>query len=380
MPRNLIAVDALVRGANPVTPAAAAALRLDAVQQELRELIVREGPPWHATLPQRPRSAPRARGRLVVCLALSAAAVIAAMSLGGVFSAGRPAIAWAAELVHFAEASPLVLLEQPGWQVNYANEDSANEGEIHFAGPASAEAALYWRSGSLTSWMADRAASADLTTTASVLGTTAHVYQYAGGRPGDEDITALWEYGGSVLEFRTGIADVAAFEALLGSLRQVDVNTWLSALPSSVVTTAGRTAAIASMLQGVALPPGFDPSTVTGSGLTSDRYQLGATVVGTVACTWFKRWSDGRASGNASEVQQAIAALATAKDWPIINQMSSEGAYPQVLEAFAAAMPSGHWYGRPLAGDVDSGLGCPRLGLQLAPSVQLGAPSAVGGR
>ncbi len=136
------------------------------------------------------------------------------------------------------------------------------------------------------------------------------------------------------------------------------------------------------MLQGVKLPPGFDPSTITGAGLTSDRYQLGATVAGTVACTWFKRWSDARSSGDSSGVQQAIAAMATAKDWPNLQEMSRSGAYPQVLEGLAAAMASGSWYGRPLEGDVNSGLGCPALGIPLtvppATGLQATRPSPTG--
>jgi hypothetical protein len=123
----------------------------------------------------------------------------------------------------------------------------------------------------------------------------------------------------------------------------------------------------------VTLPPGFDAASITGAGLTSDRYQLGATVAGTVACTWFKLWSDARRSGDAAGVQRAIDALATAKDWPILQEMSNSGAYPQILEMLAAAMPSGLRSGRPLEGDVNSGLGCPALGVPLtagAPLIQ----------
>jgi hypothetical protein len=310
--------------------------------------------------------------------------VLVGLSVSGVF-AGRTGTAWGAELVRFANASPLVLLDQAGWRIDYANEDTAKEGELHFTTrPVSAtpsedsttEAALNWRTGTLSSWMADRASSADLTTTAPVLRTVAHVYQYAGGQPGHQDITALWEYDGRVLEFRAGAADIGAFESLLASLRAVDTNTWLSALPASVVKTTDRAAVIASMLHGVILPPGFDPSTITGSDLTSDRYQLGAAVAGTVACTWFKRWSDARSTGDTAGVQQAIAAMATAKDWPILQEMSKSGAYPQVLEQMAAAMPSGRWYGRPLEGDVNSGLGCPALGIPLTvPGSTPGGPT-----
>ena len=372
-------VDALLGAANPLSAAAAAALAMDDALAELCEGVLSQPAPAQAPPSRRHRIANARTPRLAVSLAAVVAAAIVALSVGGVF-AGRAGTAWGAELVHFAQASPLILLEQAGWQVDYANEDTPQDGEMHYTsspipppstGATSAtednttNAALFWRSGSLSSWTSDRANSADLTTTAPVLGTTATVYQYAGGRPGHQDITALWEQDGQVLEFRAGVADIAAFESLLASLRQVNVDTWLSALPASVVKTADRATVIASMLQGVTVPPGFDPSAISGAGLTSDRYQLGATVTGTVACTWFKRWTDARASGDSAGVQQAIAAMATAKDWPILKEMSNSGAYPQVLEGYAAAMPSGLWYGRSLDGDVNSGLGCPALGIPL---------------
>jgi hypothetical protein len=389
---RVVDFDVLLGAANPLSAAAAATLPVDDALYGLCEAVLSQGPPAQAPAPRRHRIRGARTPRLVVSLAIVVAAAIVALSVDGVF-AGRSETAWGAELVHFAEASPLILLEQAGWQVDYANEDSAQVGEMHFtSGPIPApsagatspaedlttDAALFWRSGSLSSWMADRASSADVITTAPVLGTTANVYQYAGGQPGRQQITALWEYGGQVLEFSAAAADIAAFESLLASLRQVDVDTWLSALPASVVKTADRTAVIASMLQGVTLPPGFSPSSISGAGLTSDRYQLGATVAGTVACTWFKLWSDARSSGDSAGAQQAIAAMATAKNWPILQEMSNSGAYPQILEAFAAAMPSGLWSGRPLDGDVNSGLGCPALGVPLPEPPGTGPQSGTG--
>jgi uncharacterized protein YodC (DUF2158 family) len=112
-------------------------------------------------------------------------------------------------------------------------------------------------------------------------------------------------YDGRVLEFRAGAADVGAFKVLL------------------------------------------------------------AAVTGTVACQWFKRWSDARAANDGVKEREAIAAMATAKDWPILEEMAKEGGYPEVLLDFAAAMPAGDWYGRPLAGDVNSGLGRDALGVDL---------------
>jgi hypothetical protein len=204
-----------------------------------------------------------------------------------------------------------------------------------------------------------------VSTTAPVLGTTAHVYQYEGGTPGHRDITALFRYDGRVLEFRAGAADVDAFKALLATLKRVDTDAWLSAMPASVIKTADRDSAVAQMLKGVTVPPGFDAKDIKGAELTKDRYQLGAAVTGTVACQWFKRWSDGRQAGDGVKEREATAAMATAKDWPILQEMARDGGYPSVLIEYAAAMPSGDWYGRPLAGDVNSGLGCDGLGVKL---------------
>ena len=135
-------------------------------------------------------------------------------------------------------------------------------GELHFSlgppppAPASIDgtkhvdvstkqAALNWRPGPLAEWTRDRAASAKVRTTAPVLGTTARVYQYDGGRPGHQDITALWRYDDRVLEFRAGVADIAAFKVLLAALKRVDIDTWLLAMPDSVVKTKDRSTVIA---------------------------------------------------------------------------------------------------------------------------------------
>jgi hypothetical protein len=226
-------------------------------------------------------------------------------------------------------------------------------------------ATLQWSAGALRSWLEDRAASAALTATAPVLGTVARVYQYEGGTPGHRDITALFRYDGRVLEFRAGAADIDAFKVLLARLKRVDTDTWLAAMPASVIKTVDREGTIRQMLHGVPVPPGFDPNDIKGAHLTKDRYQLGAAVAGTVACQWFKRWSDARETNDRAKEREAVTAMATAKDWPVLGEMEKKGAYPDVLYEYAAAMPKGDWDGRPLTGDVDAGLGCDTLGVDL---------------
>jgi hypothetical protein len=375
----------LLTAANPLTAERASGLTLAEAQDDLLAAMLAERAPGAGRqLALRVRRRRRlARG--VVAIATTAVVLVALLSLGDSPSNHGSGTAWAAEQVRFAEASPLVLLGAPGWRVEYADEQSAQEGELHFRlGPtppprdaASAAAPgnpvpvdtgfaqLHWRSGEIRSWIKDRASGAAASTTAPVLGTTAHVYQYEGGTPGHRDITALFAYDGRVLEFRAGAADVDAFEVLLATLTRVDTDTWLSAMPASVIKTSDRDTAIEQMLRGVTVPPGFDARDIKGADLTKDRYQLGAAVTGTVACQWFKRWSDARKANDRVKEREASAAMATAKDWPILKEMTKEGAYPEVLLDFAAAMPSGEWYGRPLAPDVNSGLGCDNLGVDL---------------
>ena len=371
-------IDALLAAADPLPAARAATLPVRDAQEDLCRTLLAQ--PRAAVVSSPARRPQRSRRRLLPRLAL-AVVVLFAISMAAL-SLGKPGekagTVWAAELVRLAEASPLVLLQAPGWHVAYADEQSAEEGELQFAfgatpgskdvaQPAASgrEAALNWRGGDLTSWKKDRAGSAQISGTAPVLDTTAHVYQYIGGPPGRQDITALWRQDDRVLEFRAGVADMAAFKALLAQLEQVDTDTWLSALPASVIKAADRAGAVAEMLRGIPLPPGFDPSTIKGATLTKDRYQLGAAVSGTVACTWFRRWSDARRRGDEAGVRAAIAAMATAKHWPILKEMAVPGDYPEVMWQLVEAMPSGRWYGRPLAGDVDPALGCTRLGISL---------------
>lgn len=373
----------LLTTANPLTAECAAGLGIAEAQDELLTGLMVERIP--GPTPERVSRTGRRRifARVVLPVAAIAVGLVALLSLRDGSGDQGTGTAWAAEQVRLAEASPLVLLGAPGWRVESANELSEQEGELQFRhGPTSApkhitvtgnepspadtrSAQLTWTAGGIQTWLEDRAASAELTTTAPVLGTTAHVYQYTGGTPRHRDITALLRYDGRVLEFRAGAADIDAFKALLATLKRVDTNTWLSAMPASVVKAPNRDAAINQMLQGVPVPPGFDAKEITGPDLVKDRYQLGAAVAGTVACQWFKRWSDAREAHDQIKERKATAAMATAEDWPVLKEMAKDGDYPDVLVEFAAAMRSGDWYGRSLIGDVNPGLGCDGLGVDL---------------
>src|ERR1700759_2114082 len=293
----------IISAADPLPADVAERLNLSAAENDLLERI----PATTRRRPTVPLRRPERAARVLGLVAAVAAVVVAALTAipSNPHGDSGPSPAFAAELVRFANASPLVLLDAPGWHVVYANEESRTDGQLEYVrGPATASGTpkgmvgsrrstfagrsseLAWRSGTLSMWVHDRAASSSLRTTATVLGATAQVFQYPLTH-GYQAVSALWIYDGRVVEFRAPVRDMAQFKAELGALRSVDSNTWLRELPPSVIRTAARAVTIRRMLAGIPLPPGFRVSQIRGSELIEDRYQLGAAVTGTVAWTWF---------------------------------------------------------------------------------------------
>jgi hypothetical protein len=312
-------------------------------------------PPAIATATRVAATARRRRGRSRLLLA-AAAAIVAAVAIGAIVNSGlRTEPVWAAELVEFAESSPLMLIDDPSWNVVYA-DGYGNEGEMRFSDEVR-EADLFWRAGELSTWLDDRLNSGEERGTVDIAGATATIVQYTGA----EDYTALWQDDGHVLEFRTTSSSVEEFSDLLGSLVTVDVDRWLSAMPASVIATAHQPEAIAGMLDGIPLPVGFDPDALAVDTDIKDRYQLGAQVVGQVSCAWIEQWLAANEAGDTVAARQALDAMDTSSGWPIVQEMNEEGAYGSVLQSYVDSMHAGGGASDdepPLADQYINGLGC----------------------
>jgi hypothetical protein len=363
--------------ANPFDRERAASLPLSPAEDELLDAILAE------PLPARPpatQSSARADGRRPRRLALGAAAIAGCLlafllifgSDGG-RPTGQPSSAYASEVVHYADTSPRLLIAAPGWRVAGLQAGDV-ESEIQLVngdGAKPVEVELSWTPTSATS-LASRVhdiageLGVQPLTTVPVLGTTATVIPYHEWSPQDLGLFALWQEGDYVVTY-TARGSMEDFKAQLASLQKVDTQTWLAAMPPSVIKPDEFDPTVQQMLKGVSVPPGFTAADVVASSIPTDRYQLGASVASSVSCTWFARWAEARRSGNEDEINTAVAAMATAKDWPVIDQMTSEGgAYGQILDHLATAMPQGSVYkDRPLEVDADSGLGCSHLGIHI---------------
>lgn len=405
-------LDRELRAANPFPPRVVAALEIAPAEAELGEALVAgpAGPddpaPISGFAPGRRWWRPR---RLLVAFTAGLAVIVAftvmLVSGGGTREGTTPA--YGTDLVRFAEASPLLLLEGPGWRVQNADEENHREGvegsiefvtgraipyeSVTITGSSKAEresgmfppavrrrrVELFWRHGRLAEGVASQRRSLHphgqrwvrlpvLDTTAEV-DTRAEFFANQGGR-GNRQMVALWSENGFLLELRAAVPDQAAFEERLGWLTRVDSRTWLGAMPAKVVKAADHDAAVREMLKGVPLPESFRPSQVPDDGLTTARYQVGAKVTATVSCLWFLQWAQARRSGDRAAELEAEKAMATSRRWPILRQMAKDGAFPETIWELAAEMPSGvwEWAGRrhPLLPRAE-GLGCARLGLPL---------------
>jgi hypothetical protein len=380
--------------------------------------------------PEAARSRARRMRRYALAIGSAGLAIVLAvvLVLGG--GSNRPSRAYGAELVRFAESTPLLLLEGPGWRVQnvteagqgaYMPRSSRGTGSMEFvtgkpipyesvritcvretmsksgkfpvcraeresgmlpAAVRQRRAELRWFHGSLQDSLATAHkslhphgqrwiklpvgdATADVDTRAEF-----YVNQ---GEAGNRQMTALWSEDGYVLELRAAVPDLAAFEERLDWLTRVDSQTWLDAMPAKVVKAADHDAAVRKMLRGIPVPRSFTADEIPDEGVTTDRYQVGATVTGTVSCLWLRQWGDARRSGDTAAAAEAEKAMATAKDWPILAEMAKDGAYPETIWELAKEMPSGYWewngHRHPLLPRAE-GLGCARWGIPVLPSKQ----------
>lgn len=358
------------------------------------------------------RSSSQRRRRFVLALGPAAlAAVLAAVLFLAGSGSDHPSRAYGAELVRFAESTPLLLLEGPGWRVEsvsqsgegvYMPRSSRGTGSMEFVtGPAIPnESTTISASGKVTgmapkavrqrkvelSWfpgklgfggpivrhpvkvpVLDTTALVNTRAETNYIGTKTGKIRIGWGGPGDRQMVAIWHEGGYTLQLRAWVSDLAGFEERLGWLSRVDSQTWLDAMPAKVVKAADHDAAVREMLKGIPVPSSFKPSRIPDEGLTTNRYQVGASVTGIVSCLWFRQWGEARANGDSKAAAEAERAMATAKSWPILREMAKEGGYPPTVWQLAAAMPSGEgkrgWRLLPQA----EGLGCARWGMPVLP-------------
>jgi len=351
-------LDLLVASASPITDRRVAALPLAGPEAELLEAIM-SIPHLTDVAIDEPRPHPRPSRRRV--LAPLAALVALLVGVVGFQQLGRDTgTAWAAPLVAVANAAPRILVQRPAWAVTRADELTGAHGEMTF-GDGRNELELRWQPADQhDATVRDRSHEAADQQTLKVIGREARLFRYPGPAgptfgsadptvpvappaptvqaDGPGDFTTLWTQGSHSVEVRGTFADVEAYKNVLAGLREVDIDTWLRAMPASVVRPGGRAAVVDEMLSDIPLPDGFERAALRAGDGVKDRYQLGATVAGAAACAWIDTWIAATDAGDAAGAARAVDAMATSHRWSVLVDMRDQGAYPDAVWELADAM------------------------------------------
>lgn len=397
--------------ADPVDPARLGQLDSEALEADL--LADAEGglPPLPGLEPKPPRRQPRRPVVLTVGgAALAAGAVAVVLVTAG--GADHPSRAYGAELVRFAESTPLLLLEGPGWRVQHVDQEksrigSGTEGSMEFVTgkpipyesifasggtkrprekgmhpPAERQrmVQLSWRHWSLAEAIkmqhgyahphGERWVKLPVLGTTAAVDTRAEFYVNQGG-PGNREMKAIWREDGYTLELEAAVPDQAAFEERLSWLTKVDTQAWLEAMPAAVVKAADFKGTVREMVKDIPLPKTFSIARVPDEGLTTDREAVGTQVAGTVTCLWLQQWARARRSGDEAAELEADKAMATSRHWKVLTDVEATNGYSPLVWEITEMMPQGYWsyHGlrRNLLAYADEGLGCLAHGIPLVP-------------
>lgn len=257
------------------------------------------------------------RAKLGLGLGLAAIAAIAALLVAGGWlngsGNGRPEFAAAA--IRVAEANPRLLVSEPGWKIIRADEFEPDSGELTFSN-GSRQFEIHWYPARLyRQFLRDRA-NVSQPERGTLLGHRTTTVDYSR----EEFATMLSPQGKVFIEVRGLLGSRPAYDEILHSLRPVDVETWLNAMPPSTVRPEARAAAVTQMLRGIPVPPGFDATALQSEDSIANHSSLAVKVGNAVACSWAESWIAARASGDQAAAQRAVEAMAGSADWPIVRK------------------------------------------------------------
>lgn len=303
--------------------------------------------PLSATSSPRPTNSLRTMAIKTVAITAAAAVVFGITTLGTSDRPGRGADrVWAAELVSIAEASPRFLIQQEGWAVASVDEFRADYGEMTFQnGPNAMDAGgppgLYWMdlhwvpAAEHESLVKDRSRGASASWQIEIAGHEAVLFQHQPTAPIGTTFYAMWLQGGHSMELRTDvIPTVDEFKAVAATLQTVDVDTWLSAMPASVVKPDEREDAVDKILARLPVPASLDVEALKQSEMVRSDSSLDYDVMNAVVCGWIQQWVDGTKAGDERAVREAVASIG----WPGWAERDNHGQWSSFLSDIAEGM------------------------------------------
>ena len=314
---------AVLRAANPVEGDTVAGLSLAGGEEELLSALVGDAELGAATAHRRRRARHYRRYGFVLVAACALAAAILIFGSGG--SGPTPQPAFAAAAIAVAEANPRLLVTAPGWSIKHAYGFEVDGGSTIFGDGAHHLTFDWYPARFYRGYLREREGRGAVVHS-TVLGHRATTVRYPtpANEPGVNYETLISPWGKLAISVRGSVAGKREYEAILNSLRRVDVGTWLNAMPPEVVKPDALDATIEQMLRGVPIPPNFDASTLPNGSLVTDRYRLGTAVTGAVTCGWLEDWVTAARNHDVAGAREAARGLGSARNWPVLLAMVRE--------------------------------------------------------
>lgn len=224
-------------------------------------------------------------------------------------------------------------------RVDHYADASGPAGEAELVRADGAAVQLTWRPAAThESYLEDRRNSSAEEREVAVDGAVADLMRYDTPAGMELDLTALWLLGNRSYELRGTADSMEQFAETLAELARVSDAAWTAALPDDAVLPEEQNDVVASMLEDVPLPPGTAADDVVVPGGARDEYQVGAAVIGSVACGWISVWIEAVDSGDDATAQQAVDAMASSRQWATLLSMDQEGDYPEAIWQYADAI------------------------------------------
>ena len=310
---------AAMAAANPASAAelAAEVTKVELERARTRAIALGRTPSQPVPVGDRAALETGARHRGRAAIGLAAVAVLAALLVAGSWlrggGSGHPEFAAAA--IRVAEANPRLLVTAPGWKIVRADEFEPDSGELTFSDGSHRFDVHWYPAKYYGNYLRDRA-TVSTPEHGTLLGQRATTVDYTR----EEYATMLFPQGSVFIEVRGRLGSKAAYDEILHSLRSVDVDTWLEAMPASTVRPEARSEAVDQLLQGMPLPPGFDAAALKSEDSIAAQATLAVKVGNAIACGWVESWIDARAAGDQAAAQRAIEVMSNSAEWPIVRE------------------------------------------------------------
>lgn len=262
---------------------------------------------------------------------------------------------WAAEAVAIANDAPRLLVD--GWDVEGVGAFSVENGEVTFESNGR-NADIFWTPGSRFADLVDDRSRSSADTTAATAGNVDWtIFDYSGS-----EYRAVGLIQSHTVEVVASPTAESEFVDLLDKIEIVDVDTWLSALPDSIVQPTNQVGVVEQMTADIPLPPGLALSDITDTNIVGNRTQVAIEVLRPVVCGWIDTWFTANDAGDQQLSERAEEVLGATRKWAIVQEMGG-GLWFESLLQRTDAVATGSLITdgsspEPIDRDNLSGIGC----------------------